>query len=98
MLRLLSSTSKGKVRPCGCSKLIGLVDTTALKSLFYSMGIMLPKEVIRSAEIKLISELTGDFKLASEPIVFVSMTSIRNGRLSQPFSWKHHGNRCARAC
>ena len=31
-----------------------------------------------SAEIILIFELTGDFDLGSEPIVFVSMRSIRN--------------------
>ena len=33
-----------------------------------------------SAEIILIFELTGDFDLVSEPVVFVSMRSIRNGR------------------
>ena len=35
-------------------------------------------EVSVSAEIRLICELTGEFDLGSEPIVFVSMSSIRN--------------------
>ena len=37
-----------------------------------------PTDDAHSAEIILIFELTGDFDLVSEPIVFVSMRSIRN--------------------
>ena len=52
----------------------------ALNNFVHVLGSAEPycDRVQSSAEIKLFFELTGEFELVSEPIVFVSMSSIRN--------------------